>query len=119
MKTYSKFIVLILLVLILSACTGNATATQEEASLSNIYTAAAMTLSAQVSATPAMITSTPAASPTILSFPTSVPVTPTFQSMVSYASNSTANRCNDSAYISDVTISDGTVLAAGESFTKT
>jgi len=46
-----------------------------------------------------------------------MPSTPTTQSISVFYS--TANGCYDAAYVSDVTIPDGTVLAPGESFTKT
>jgi len=122
MKIISKFLIIIFLVTILSACGGNAIATQNEDWVSVAYTDAAMTLGAQ------MQTSTPLATATL--FPTAIPtlyvpptfaevLSPTAQSVTSYTSYSTANGCNDAIYVSDVTIPDGTVLAPGESLTKT
>jgi len=118
MKTYSKSIVFVLSILILSACAGNATPTQN-GSLSDIYTAAAMTLSVPPSTSPATTTLMPIATSMVQVIPTLPLVTPTVQSAASYTSYSTANGCNDAIYVSDVTIPDGTVLAPGESFTKT
>jgi hypothetical protein len=115
-----KLIVLILLIFFLTAC--GADAAQEEATVSDIYTAAAETLAAQVMPI-AVSTATPAtiASPTPFAFPTAGLVTSASQSIVSYASSSqsTANGCNNATFVSDVTISDGTVLAPAESFVKT
>ena len=121
MKTYPKFSVVTLLVFLLSACAGTASATPEAAALPNIYTAAAMTLAVQANTVPATTTPIPTiilpttqVSPTYNALPTS-----TIQSVISYSSNSTANGCNNSIYVSDVTIADGTVFAPGEAFTKT
>jgi hypothetical protein len=115
MKTTSKFSFLILCILLLSACGGTASATPE-AALQNVYTAAAMTLSVQASTPTATITAMPTTQvlPTYNTLPTS-----TTASLVSYSSVSTANGCNNAIYVSDVTITDGTVLAPGEAFTKT
>jgi hypothetical protein len=120
MKIYSKPIVLILFVLFLTAC--GADAAPEGAPVSDIYTAAAETLAAQViPTTVSTATSLAIASPTPFAFPTAGLATPTSQSIVSYASSSqsTANGCNNATFVSDVTISDGTVLAPAESFVKT
>ena len=104
--------------LLLSACGGNADVIPTEgASISDVYTAVAMTLAAQVSVVTPTMTLLPTTTPTIWPSPTLIPSTPTAQSVsVSY---STANGCYNAAYVSDVTIPDGTVLAPGEIFTKT
>lgn len=112
-------VVVILSVLLLSACTANAGPT-EETELDSIYTAVASTRSADAK----LITPTPTATtfvtPTPFAPPTTIPATLTTQKVVvSYSSASTANGCNNAAYVSDVTINDGTVLAPGETFTKT
>jgi hypothetical protein len=117
MKTYSKLFALILLVLSLSACGGNVDITPTEGlSISDVYTAAAMTLTAQASSVTSTTTPLPTASPTTWASPTTIPGTPTTQSASYYYS--TANGCYDAAYVSDVTIPDGTILAPGETFTK-
>ncbi len=108
---------LLLMMLLLSACSGN-NASLDASSLSDIYTSVALTVaatsdSAAPTATP-MNTSTPM--PTSTSY-LSLGTTPT---ATTYPySYSTATNCNSSAYVSDVTISDGTELAPGETFTKT
>ena len=96
--------------LLLSACGGNADITPaEDAAIFDVYTAVAMTLAAQVSVVTPTKTLPPTTTPTIWASPTSIPSTPTAQSLsVSY---STANGCYNAAYVSDVTIPDGTVLA--------
>jgi len=119
MKTLPKLLPLMLLALLLSACGGNADVTPTEGvSISDVYTAAAMTLTEQASAFTPTASVLPTTTPTIRANPTSIPsTTPTLQSAgLSY---STANGCYNAAYVSDVTIPDGTVLAPGESFTKT
>jgi hypothetical protein len=119
MKAYSTSIVLILLAFLLASCGANATQT-EEAVLSGVYTAVASTLSAQEIFTTPTATPTTFATTTPFSLPPTIPATVvTVQSKVSYSSASTANGCNDAAYVSDVTIPDGTVLGPGEAFVKT
>jgi hypothetical protein len=119
MKTRPVPIVMILLVLPLSACGEQATPA-EEAALDNIYTAVASTLSAQEGITTPTSTAMMLVTATPFTLPTTSPATMIAQNAdVSYSSASTENGCNDAAYLSDVTITDGTVLAPGESFTKT
>ena len=119
MKTIPKLIPLMFVILILSACRGSVDVIPTEgASISDVYTAVAMTRAAQASLATPTITLLPSTTPTTWSSPTLIPSTaPTLQNVsVSY---STANGCYNAAYVSDVTIPDGTVLAPGESFTKT
>ena len=118
MKTIPKLIPLMFVILILSACRGSVDVIPTEgASITDVYTAVAMTLAAQASLVTPTITLLPSTTPTTWSSPTLIPSTPTTQSVaVSY---STANGCYNAAYVSDVTIPDGTVLAPGETFTKT
>ena len=120
MKPFLIPLLLILLVFAISACGGEGEilATEDAPALiSEVYTAAAMTLLAQPSSVTPTMSPLPTATPTIWPSPTFIPGTPTAQSVsVSYSS---ANGCYDSAYVSDVTIPDGTVLAPDKSFTKT
>lgn len=122
MKTNSKFLIVMSILFVLSACGGNAVATQEEDLVSVAYTDAAMTLSAQMPTSTPSLTTTPLPSiiPTLYVPPTfAEAISPTAQNAASYVSYSTANGCNDAIYVSDVTIPDGTILAPSESFTKT
>lgn len=122
MKIYSKLTLLILIALSLSACGGDVNAPPtERAAISDVYTTVAMTLEAQSSLATPTNTLLPSDTPTLWVSPTSVASTPTLQSATTYSSSfySTAYGCYDAAYVSDVTITDGTVLAPGEEFVKT
>ena len=118
MKTLPRLLPLILVALLLPACGGDVDITPTEgASISDVYTAVVMTLEAQDSLVTPTIMLLPSATPTTLPKPTFISNTPTVQNVgVSY---STANGCYNAAYVSDVTIPDGTILAPGEEFTKT
>jgi uncharacterized protein YceK len=122
MKTILKFLVVISFVIVLSACGGNTNDTQSEDLISVAYTNAAMTLSVQRQNNTPTATLMPFSTtiPTLAVSPTvGVVVTSTARSAATNTPVSTANGCNDAVYVSDVTIPDGTVLAPGESFTKT
>jgi hypothetical protein len=91
-----------------------------------IYTDAAATVAAQqltlqagtFVATPTSTISSPTASPTLL--PTSTQQqTPVVLPTIKPPAGTVATGCDNSVYISDVTIPDGTVIPAGQSFTKT
>lgn len=113
---------MILIALSLSACGGGVNVTPTEgAAISDVYTAVAMTLAAQASSATPTNTLLPSATPTLWASPTFVENTPTLQSVTTYSSSSysSAYGCYDTAYVSDVTIADGTVLAPGEEFVKT
>jgi len=118
MKTKITFSLFLLLALVLSACGAEAAATPaEEVSLDTVYTSVAMTLAAQPAEATSTLqpsaTSTNAPIATLISLPTST----SFASLVSLSSGSTS--CDNSIYISDVTIPDGTVITPGTTFTKT
>lgn len=118
MKTKSTLNLFLLFTLALSACGAEATATPtEEVSLDGVYTSVAMTLASQpieATSTPLPIsTSTNAPIATLISQPTST----SFVSLVSVSSGGTS--CDNSTYLSDVTIPDGTMLTPGATFTKT
>ncbi len=111
----------LVLILLITACSpeAEADAPAEGLSVEDVYTAVAQTIeakSAQATSTPSVIPTSPATItpvPTIATFSTPTP------QQKSYVSNSTAYGCYDAAYVSDVTIPDGTVLTPGETFTKT
>ncbi len=115
MKTYSLFFTMLLLLLMLSACGGNATPSSEM-TISDVNTAVALTLTAQANPVAATETWLPTSSPTPTVSPTQITRTPTHQSI---PASSTVGVCDNSAYISDVTIPDGTILAPGQTFVKT
>jgi hypothetical protein len=121
MKKIYIILLIMLFPLAFTACAEDEITPTETAgiSINDIYTSVASTLSAaQASA----VTLTPLPSstpiPTNTSQPTLTPQTTTLLGInsVVYA---TASTCYNSAYVSDVTISDGTEMYPGESFTKT
>lgn len=109
----------LLLVLILSACGPSNANVTPTLSVDAIFTAAFQTLQAQEATQLALTppTSTPSPSP----FPSLPPPSPLatlpFASSTPFGGG--ASVCDNSAYVSDVTIPDGTTLKPGEKFTKT
>jgi hypothetical protein len=121
------FIVLLLITASwLAACGGaSAEATATAPSVESVFTAAAQTMQAQLtaaalaqpSATPTPNpTETPPASATL---PTTSTTAPAYIPPVSGGGNTGAVGCNNSAYVSDVTVPDGQQFAPGAAFTKT
>lgn len=115
-----KWVSALLLALLLVACGAGEDELASEETVNSIYTQVAMTLSAQ----PALATST--AMPTFTAFPTlasvllnSATITPASNPVSLNSTGSSAVGCDNSAYISDVTIPDGTTLTPGSTFTKT
>jgi hypothetical protein len=133
MKKY--YLMLLGLTLVLSACGNTTTMSSTDQIVSSIYTAGALTFDAQVqmsASTPTPLppsTTTPTSTPTLIP-PTATPtlVPPTDMPVINHTSgiwqNSNApvqvdySLCDNSAYIDDVTIPDGTVLSPGETFIK-
>jgi hypothetical protein len=119
MKKTLGFSIWMIATILLSAC-GSAVTPTASNSMQEIYTAVAETLSA-----PAMASVTPTATllPTLTALPTNTfYVYPTASSTPTYAWYSysgTNYGCDDAAYVKDMTIPDGTVLAPGETFIKT
>ncbi|MBI3169038.1 MAG: hypothetical protein HYZ22_11200 [Chloroflexi bacterium] len=92
----------------------------DETTVGEIYTQVALTLSAQAPLASATSMPTLTSFPTIASLPTSLRTSTPASSSASYVSTgSNAVGCDNSAYLSDVTIPDGTVLTPGSAFTKT
>jgi hypothetical protein len=116
-----RHVVLTLLVLmgglILSACgakAGDATPTSTPVDVAAIRTEAAQTVIARITQEAPTITSTPASTNTPR--PTWTPMNPT---STNTPVTPTVSLCKNMVYVTDVTIPDGTKLAAGETFTKT
>ena len=110
---------ILLWAILLTAC---GPSTNSANTLSAIYTAAAQTIVAQQptveqSATPiptdtaSMLTPTDSGSTTPTNLPTLVSSLPT--------STSGGSSCNNSTYVADATIPDGTVMSPGQTFVKT
>ena len=108
---------LLLAAFVLSACGPSAPSATPTAAVDAIYTAAAQTVEAQQalnSPTPAP-SSTPA--PTNTDLPT-IPVVVT-STPAPAATSITNNYCDNSVFLSDVTIQDNTVMLPGQAFVKT
>ncbi len=119
MKKQNLFTLFLLFSISLAACGGapDSSTGLETASISEAYTAAAMTLAASnVIATPLPSLAT---TPTTLWTPTLYPSPTIYASSTTAYTYSSAVGCDNSIYVSDVTIPDGTTLAPGEVFTKT
>jgi hypothetical protein len=120
MRTKRSFLIsplILLLALSLSGCASPAAA-DDTVVLSDIYTAVALTVGAATRA----VTPTATLPPTSTSYPTSVSIenaSATATTGTNWYPTSYASGCDNAAYVSDVTISDGTELAPGETFTKT
>lgn len=108
-----KFVVVVLAAsLLLGAC--GKTAENPDQVSAGISTAVAQTLTAQYvppTATP-VSTETPTPTSTMEQQPTAILASPTLPV-------ATQGSCYNAAYVSDVTIPDGTTITAGTSFTKT
>jgi hypothetical protein len=108
---------MVIAAIMLAGCATSASA-KSGIVLDDIYTSVAMTVEAQT--TPLIPTAT--ATPTSTSVPTATPyasptITPT---SISYGySYPYSGGCDNAAYVSDVTVPDGTEVAPGETFTKT
>ena len=105
------------ILLTLAACgAGEADATPTM-SVAEIYTAAFHTLSAQQATQLALTppTSTPSKTPPPTVAAPTLPATAGFGT----AATGGVQSCNSSVFINDVTIPDGTVMAPGQTFTKT
>jgi len=114
---------LLVLAMLLSACGATTTTPESADSISSVYTVAAATLAAQAP----LSTPTPGVTVRVDPSPTSLAsatLLPSATNTLALAGNtvlvgSSGSACDNSAFLSDVTIPDGTILAPGQSFTKT
>ena len=126
MKKTVSICTILLFTLLVSACS-SPTKTAGLTS-ADIFTQVASTLTAQAgSAAPtqtpqlipsATVTGVPISLPTVANNPTQIPSVPT-QTVANVVPPATSGGCNNSLYVSDVTIPDGTVVAPGQAFVKT
>ena len=122
MKIKRLFLIVVMAALALSAC-GNASATPPSAEeiLSSVNIAVVLTSMSQPKIAESDViapTATPAPISALTTFATATLIKPiSTATFSSYAASASA--CDSSVYVSDVTISDGTVIAPGETFTKT
>lgn len=143
MKAKGILFVLLLAILLLSACTPTATVTPTP-DVDQIYTAAAQTVIAELTQTAAANTSTPPASATSIALqetttlvPTSIIATetslPTNTAIATTTPSETATPdatsavepsptdqfCDNAAWVADVSVQDGTEMSPGQAFEKT
>jgi len=128
-----SLLMLLALTIALSACGNTATISSTDQIVSGIYTAGALTSDAQAQISASTSTPLPVstATPTFVPTLVSTLVPPTYAPMPVYIQKSNLSQssglftevdqsvCNKSAYIDDITIPDGTILAPGEVFVKT
>jgi hypothetical protein len=114
-----KILPLLFLALILSACGAETVSpTDQAAAVNAVYTSVAMTVSAQAAA--ATPTPEPTATSTLPAIPTMKPTDVVSQNVLAPVPVVKSGPiCDNSAYISDVTIPYGTIFAPGANFTKT
>jgi len=119
MKIYLLPATLLMLALLLGACSGTK-APSNDVVLSDIYTSVANTLAAATQ--PVELTPTNIDISTLIPTSTQILGFPTVSTINAYTSSTTysyANGCDNSAFVGDVTIPDGSELAPSEAFTKT
>ncbi len=116
MKNAQLVVTIAIAALLASACAGNSTKL-EAVDLPAIYTAAALTVeaAATIPVATAMLFNTAEPLPTLTPWSLGIATT----SDAAYSSSYASSPCDSSAYVSDVTIADGTELTPGSSFTKT
>jgi hypothetical protein len=111
------------LALALSACSGNPSMAPTT-SAQEIYTQVAATLTAAVTQAPSQTASplpslTATAASSFTPTPTLISQQPTQPVKAVVPQTSNVSYCDNSAYVSDATVADGTVFSPGETFTKT
>jgi hypothetical protein len=107
-------------IITLSVWGSSAGRAQPTVSVEAIYTAAYQTFTAQQATQQALTPPTSAPTPTL--FPTlPVQTQPAFLPTIAFTTPTTGvvQGCDNSAFVSDVTIPDGTVMSPGQKFTKT
>lgn len=116
MKNHFRLLASLLLAITLSAC-GGTESQAAETSVAAVYTSVAQTVTAQAaSVVPTSTiapTLTPIALPSVASPTAGTILAPT------KAAAASVSACDNSTFISDVTIPDGTIVAPGLTFTKT
>jgi hypothetical protein len=123
MKIKKLSLMMVITVLAITACGGEASATPPSAEeiLASVNTVVALTSMAIPKIAESNVNapaSTPVPILTTAAFATATLIQPiNTPTLSSYGTSASA--CDSSVYVSDVTISDGTVMAPGETFTKT
>ncbi|MBL8078568.1 MAG: hypothetical protein JNM55_11445 [Anaerolineales bacterium] len=118
MKVKSFLFVAVIIAMSATACgSTDTTPPSSDKILASVNTAVALTSMSQPIVRAATEIEQPAATLTPIPFPTATLMSP-LSSPTTYTSYVAASACESSAYISDVTIPDGTVFSQGETFTK-
>lgn len=109
----ANLVLAILALLILTACSGGGVSapTATAVDIKALQTAAVETVVAGITQTAAAM---PTATPTI----TPIPVTPTEKVTLTPALSATPQLCDNSAFVSDASVPDGTQMTAGQAFVK-
>ena len=97
----------------LTACSSSSDSELTEATMNALYTSVAQTLSVMTAEVTEVPTQTPQSTATLI--PTSTQMT--VKTPTKYVA--TVSTCDNAIYVSDVTIPDNTIMAAGQAFTKT
>jgi hypothetical protein len=118
MKKNGFIFTLLLLAFIASACANAHTLAPAEDTLSTIYTAVALTLTPLTNSVTLAKISIPVSNPIPWATSTQIPATAAFQ-VFSTPTPIYSSGCDNSIYVSDVTIPDGTEVTPGETFVKT
>ncbi len=120
MKNYLLLFTLSIFGFVLAGCAPTEETNSGEDTVEQIYTSVAMAFSTEAAKTAQAYTPASTSTLTPQATATLVPsITPISVTKVASTAVYSSATCDDSAYVSDVTIADGTVLAPGESFTKT
>ncbi|MFC2028755.1 NBR1-Ig-like domain-containing protein [Chloroflexota bacterium] len=118
---YPLLLMVIIALVFLSAC-GNQTSTQDPDNAAAIYTQAAETVGANLTMTAVLkktATSTPSSLPAATLSVTETPLITSTPEITNTSLPPTEGSCDDMAYLSDVTISDGSLISPGTQFIKT
>ena len=122
MKLRYPFMLMIASTLILLSACGNQTSTPDPVSEAAIYTQAAETVGAKLTLTAALkgtATSTPTLLPSATLSVTETPLVSSTPEVTNTTVPPTQGSCDDMAYVSDVTIADGSLISPGSQFIKT
>lgn len=117
MKKTSAVLSLFLLSTLLQACSGTANPKATELSPELIYTSVAASLTAQPNSQPTSTMTPEITHTTIPTKEASISIPTLAQAAMTSVSNALV--CDNAAFISDVTMADGTTVSPGETFTKT
>ena len=113
MNTRKIALCVICLLFALTACSSESESELTEATMNALYTSVAQTLSVMTAQVTEAATQTPQSTATLI--PTSTQMT--VKTPTRYVA--TVSSCDNATFLSDVTIPDNTIMAAGQTFTKT